>query len=81
MHVIEILVDKERRSGELLTSVGREKWALVNVGFMLLLVAHEGWFRPVVPVGAKTPLVLLLVLLVFDVMTSRSLRDATELTS
>ena len=56
----------------------REKWVVVNVLYMLLLVAHVGWFRPVVPPGTKTPLVLLLFLLLFDVMTSRSLRDVIK---
>ena len=78
VHVIEILVDRERRNNEVMTSLVREKWVLVNIGFMLLLVTHVGWFRPVIPVGSKTPLVLLLVLLLYDVMTSRSFRDVTK---
>ena len=78
VHVIEILIDKVRRNNESLTSVMREKWVVINVLYMLLLVAHVGWFRPVVSVGAKTPLVLLLILLLFDVVTSRSLRDVAK---
>ena len=77
-HVIEILVDKVRRNTESLTSVMREKWVVINVLYMLLLVTYDGWFRPIVPLGAKTPLALLLVVLVFDVLTSRSLRDVTR---
>jgi hypothetical protein len=78
VHVIEILVDRERRNKEALTSVMREKWVVVNVIYMLLLVAHVGWFRPIIPSGAKTPLVVLLLLLLFDVLTSRSFRDVAK---
>ena len=78
VHVIEILIDKDRRENELLTSVVREKWVLVNVGYMLCLVAYVGWFRPVIAPGARAPLLLLLGLLIFDVITSRSLRDAAK---
>lgn len=74
VHVIEILIDSQRRSKEILTSVMREKWVLVNVGYMLCLVAHLGWFRPLVGRGASTPLLILLGLLIFDVVTSRSFR-------
>jgi drug/metabolite transporter (DMT)-like permease len=74
VHVIEILVDPERRNKEVLTSVMREKWVLVNVGYMLCLVAHVGWFRPLIVSGASSPLLALLGLLVFDVLTSRSFR-------
>jgi hypothetical protein len=77
-HIIEILVDKVRRNTESLTSIMREKWVVINLLYMLLLVAHDGWFRPIVPLGAKTPLIFLLVLLAFDVLTSRSLRDVTK---
>lgn len=78
VHVIEILLDKERRNKEALTSIMREKWVVINVLYMLLLVAHVGWFRPVIPSGAKIPLLLLLLLLLFDVVTSRSFRDVTK---
>lgn len=72
VHVIEILVDPERRNKEVLTSVMREKWVLVNVGYMLCLVAHVGWFRPLILQSATGPLIALLVLLLLDIVTSRS---------
>lgn len=75
VHVIEILVDKERRNKEILTSLIREKWVLINIFYMLLLVAHTGWFLPVIQPGPM-PLLLLLGLLLLDVITSRSLREA-----
>jgi hypothetical protein len=74
VHLIEILIDKERRNAEAFTSVMREKWVIVNVLYILLLIAHVGVFCPVVQPGAKAPLVLLLALLFFDVLTSRSFR-------
>jgi len=74
VHVIEILVDSARRNKEVLTSVMREKWVLVNVGYMLCLVAHVGWFRPLIVPGASGPLLVLLGLLLFDIFTSRSFR-------
>ncbi len=74
VHVIEILVDPARRNKEVLTSMMREKWVLVNVGYMLCLVAYVGWFRPLIDAGASAPLIVLLVLLLFDVLTSRSFR-------
>ena len=77
VHLIEILIDKERRNAEALTSVMREKWVIVNVLYILLLIAHVGVFRPVVQPGARAPLVLLLALLFFDVLTSRSFRGVT----
>jgi thiamine transporter ThiT len=75
VHVIEILVDPERRNKEVVTSIMREKWVLVNVGYMLCLVAHVGWFRPLIAPADSTPLLVLLGLLIFDVLTSRSFRD------
>ena len=77
-HVIEILTDKTRRINEVLTSVMREKWVVINILYMLLLGAHVGWFSPIVEEKAKSPLVLLLVLLLFDVVSSRSLHDVTK---
>ena len=29
----------------------REKWVLVNIGYMLCLVAYLGWFRPIIESG------------------------------
>lgn len=75
VHVIEILVDRERRNKEVLTSIMREKWVLVNIGYMLCLFAHIGFFAPLVAAGAPAPLYALLVLLAFDILTSRSFRD------
>lgn len=74
VHVIEILVNPERRNKEIFTSVMREKWVLVNIGYMLCLVAYVGWFRPLIIQGASSPLIVLLVLLFFDALTSRSFR-------
>jgi small-conductance mechanosensitive channel len=78
VHAIEILVDKDRRENELLISLVREKWVLVNVGYMLCLVAYVGWLRPLIAPGTISPLLLLLGLLLFDLITSRSLRDAAK---
>jgi hypothetical protein len=75
VHVIEILVDRQRRNTEVLTSVMREKWVLVNIAYMLCLFAHIGFFAPLIAPGAPTPLLLLLGILLFDILTSRSFRD------
>ena len=75
VHVIEILVDKDRRNKEVLTSLMREKWVLLNVGYMLCFVAYVGWFRPVIEAGSSVALLVLLGLLLLDMVTSRSLRD------
>jgi hypothetical protein len=72
VHVIEILIDKDRRNREVLTSVMREKWVLINVGYMLCLVGYLGWFRPIIERRDPRALLALLLLLAFDVLTSRS---------
>jgi hypothetical protein len=75
VHVIEILVDKTRREQEAVTSLLREKWVVINVLYMLCLVGHVGWFRPVIPPGALAPLIGLLLVLLYDILTSRTLKD------
>lgn len=75
VHVIEILVDKNRREKEAVTSLLREKWIVINVLYMLSLVGHVGWFRPVIVSGASEPLVVLLLVLAYDILTSRTLKD------
>jgi len=75
VHVIEILVDSERRSKEAVISVMREKWVLVNIGYVLCLVAYLGWFRPLVAEEEPGALLILLALLAFDILTSRSFRN------
>lgn len=77
-HVIEILTDKTRRNSEVLTSVMREKWVVVNILYILFLGSHIGWLSPVVKEKAIAPLILLLVLLLFDVVSSRSLQHVTK---
>ena len=74
VHLFEIATDSTRRSKEALTSVIRQKWVLLNVGYILCLVAHVGWFRPVIHQGASAPLLALLGLLFFDVATGTSFR-------
>jgi len=75
VHLVEILVDKDRRNKEILTSLMREKWVLVNVGYMLCLVGHIGWFRPVVKPAEPKALLVLLAVLLWDILTSRSFRS------
>lgn len=75
VHLLEIRFDRERRSTEVVTSILRERWVLVNVCYVILLVAHIGWFRPVIQPGATMPLLILLGLLFYDIVTSRSFRD------
>ena len=72
-------MDRERRETESLVSVMRERWVVINVLYMLLLVSHDGWLRPVVASGAKWTLVVLLLVLAFDVVTSRSFRNSAHL--
>lgn len=78
VHLIEILIDRKRRNKEILTSLMREKWVLVNIGYMLCLIAHIGWFRPVIMPGGSMPLLVLLGLLLFDIITSRSFHDIIQ---
>src|ERR1039457_4077766 len=53
VHLIEILFDKNR---QVVTSLMREKWVLINIGYMLCLVGYVGWFRPVVMPGERSAL-------------------------
>jgi hypothetical protein len=75
VHLIEILVDRERRKNELTTSLMREKWVLINIGYILCLGAHIGWFRPLIEPGALKPLVALLALWLCDALTSRTFKN------
>jgi hypothetical protein len=72
VHLIEIATDSSRRNLETLVSLIREKWILINIGYVLCLGAFLGWFRPVIAKGDLKPLYVLLLSLTFDVVTSRS---------
>lgn len=75
VHVIEMLSDPKRRKKEILTSLMRQKWALTNILYALCLVAHSGWFTPWLRVGSARPLWILLVLLMYDIVTSGTFKD------
>jgi drug/metabolite transporter (DMT)-like permease len=77
VHLIEILVDRERRKNEAATSLMRQKWVLFNIGYMLCLVGYVGWYRPVIKEGASAMLLVLLAVLLVDMFASRSFRDVT----
>jgi hypothetical protein len=77
VHLIEIAVDKNRRENEVMTSLMREKWVLINCAYILCLVSYIGWFRPVIMPGRQATLLVLLGLLVMDMLTSRSFRNVT----
>ncbi|MFZ3211098.1 MAG: CBS domain-containing protein [Terriglobales bacterium] len=51
---------------------------LINIGYMLCLVAYVGWFRPVIVPGESRAVLVLLGLLLFDMLTSRSFRNVTS---
>jgi small-conductance mechanosensitive channel len=72
VHVVEILLDKERRNKEALTNVMRQKWVMINMAYVLCLAAYVGWFQPIVAHGELNALFVLLGFLAFDVLTSRS---------
>lgn len=78
VHVTEIMLDPERRNAEVLVSVMREKWVAINVGYMLCLVAHVGWFEPLVKAGEVKALWVLLFALALDVLTARSFRGVVK---
>lgn len=71
VHVYEIMIDRERRNKEVITSLMREKWVMINLFYMTCLVAFVGWFEPVVQPGNDLPLYLLLGMLVLDIFSSR----------
>lgn len=81
VHLIEILVDKNRRNKEVVTSLMREKWVLINIGYLLCLVGYIGWFRPLVMPGGRNALMIMLALLLFDMLTSRSFRGINSVES
>jgi len=72
VHLIEVLLDKKRRAEELTVSLMREKWVIINIGYILLLGSYLGWLDPIVPKGNHTVLYALFGLLIFDYLTSRS---------
>jgi hypothetical protein len=71
VHIIEILLDK-RRKEELITSLLREKWVLINIGYILILGTYLGWLVPIILKGNIWAIVTLLVLLFFDYISSES---------
>jgi len=77
VHLIEILVDRERRKNEADTSLIRQKWVLFNIGYMLCLVGYVGWYRPVIKEGTSALLLVLLAVLLVDMIASRSFRGVT----
>jgi hypothetical protein len=77
VHLIEILVDRDRRKNEAGTSLMRQKWVLFNIGYMLCLVGYVGWYRPVIKEGTSAMLLFLLAVLLVDMLVSRSFRDVT----
>jgi len=77
VHLIEILVDKDRQKNEAATSLMRQKWVLFNIGYMLCLVGYVGWYRPVIKEGTSAMLLVLLAILLIDILASRSFRDVT----
>jgi hypothetical protein len=78
VHLIEILLDPARRNSQAIVSIMREKWVLLNIAYILCLVAHVGWFEPLVATGSTSPLGVLLVALLFDILTSRSYRNVVS---
>lgn len=72
VHLVEIVVDKERRNSEMVISLMREKWVGINIGYILLLGVYLGWLSPLIAGGQYFSLVALLVLLAWDYLTSRS---------
>jgi len=73
IHIIEILLDKnkERKIKEIVISLTREKWLLINIGYILLLGTYRGWLDPVIATGNIVVLYSLLGLLFIDYVTSR----------
>jgi len=74
VHVLEILFDRRRHNKEIFTLLTREKWVLINMGYAFCLLLHVGILEPAIESGAAMPLVAMLALLLFDIMTSRSFR-------
>lgn len=66
------LISEGRHLSELATSFMRERWALFNMGYIVVLGIFLGWIAPVVPHETTTSLVVLLGLLLFDYILSES---------
>jgi hypothetical protein len=77
VHLFEITLDKERRVTEVYVSLMREKWALINIIYCLILAAFIGWFKPAMDPGNGIAVVALFVVLLFDWVTSRQTAQET----
>jgi hypothetical protein len=77
IHLLEITMDNKRRNTEVVISLMREKWLVINVIYCLLLAAFIGWFPSILPAGNAASLYLLYGTLAFDWVTSRQPKPAT----
>jgi len=66
-HIIEMLVSKKPHA-EVRT---RLEWIVMNVAYLLLLIAHSDGFRPFLQPGGELTLILLLIVLLYDVLRSQ----------
>lgn len=71
VHIIELLVEG-KRGKELAVALMREKWVLFNVGYILCLATFNGLLAPVVQASTAGPLIVLLILLLTDYVSSGS---------
>lgn len=72
VHIFEILIDKERRNKEIVISLIREKWVIINLIYLLCIITYLGWLSPVFPPEGSLALWALLGVLLYDLVTSRS---------
>ena len=75
VHLMEIWRAKERPSTELIISLIREKWVVVNILYILCIITYSGWLSPIIESENWYLLASMLVILLFDVVTSRSFKN------
>lgn len=71
VHLFEIFMDRRSRK-ELIIVLMREKWILINMGYILILGIFIGWVKPLKISNDYIWLYCLLGLLLLDFLTSRS---------
>lgn len=78
VHIIEITLDKGRRNQEIVISLMREKWLIINILYLICLVVYLGWLDPVIPAYRWWVLAILLVVFAYDIATSRPIVKTGE---
>ena len=77
VHLIEIIIDPGRRNRQTVISLLRQKWAIINVLYIICFVVFLGWLNPVVPPYQAWTLGISLFILIIDTLTSYPIAGRT----